>query len=63
MIDTTLKIYWNIFDATVEREIHSSAVVAKSMGAIDAVHANRSIGQQARHSLDAWKKETGRADV
>jgi hypothetical protein len=63
MIDTTLRIYWKIFDATIDREIHSSAVVAQSMGAIDAIHANRSIGQQARHSFAAWKKETGRADV
>lgn len=51
---------WKAYTAMCDREVHAHVIVAQSLGKIDAEHAVRSIGQHARHSLVAWKKETSR---
>lgn len=51
---------WKAYTAMCEREVHAHVIVAQSIGKADVERAMRSLGQHARHSLAAWKKETGR---
>lgn len=60
MSTVVLQVLWNGYDALCARELNAQACVAKSLIKIDAERAVRSLGQIARHSLAAWKRETAR---
>jgi tellurite resistance protein len=49
---------FKVLDRRVTRCLEAGVAIACADGTTDAEHMNRSIGQLARHSLAAWKKET-----